>query len=363
MNAFAPGQLRHQRFRVAAAGAVLDRAPQHRLLRRGTTPCDSMNTASCCWSPPCALSTGCGLLDTDSPTSSSPGDVETPAGAQARRVGAIADLAFAQDGDGTQFEDGQILLTGLMSDEFVLSTTPPTEQEIDQRRVFENNGTVSTCFTTCTGPAPRRRPRPRPCGICAPSPTRTARHRRDAEPGGLHLHLLRRRASAPACRSASWKATRSSSASRRPRSEIFQTAVARFDAALAEPGVSTAERGAGDHQPRRGGQGRAPCSTADASRKRPQQWRRPDRVPVRDRARGQPAAAAERDLVLQPACSGRCRIWRAASACRYRTAEDPRVPFFDEESAGLDSTTISTPCSSTRTPAHRWPWPTGSRPG
>ena len=28
-----------------------------------------------------------------------------------------------------------------------------------------------------------------------------------------------------------------------------------------------------------------------------------------------------------------------ASACRIRTAEDPRVPFFDAEDAGLDSTT------------------------
>jgi hypothetical protein len=55
-----------------------------------------------------ALSTGCGLLDTDQPNIVEPGDVETEAGAQARRVGAISDFAFAQDGDGTQFEDGHI---------------------------------------------------------------------------------------------------------------------------------------------------------------------------------------------------------------------------------------------------------------
>jgi hypothetical protein len=91
-------------------------------------------------------SAGCGLLDTDQPNIVEPGDVETPAGAEARRVGAIADFAFAQDGDGTQFEDGHILLSGLMSDEFVLSTTPPTEQEIDQRRVFENNSTLYDVF-------------------------------------------------------------------------------------------------------------------------------------------------------------------------------------------------------------------------
>src|SRR5688500_5872042 len=44
------------------------------------------------------------------------------------------------------FEDGHILLSGLMSDEFMLSTTPPTEQEIDQRRVFENNSTLADLF-------------------------------------------------------------------------------------------------------------------------------------------------------------------------------------------------------------------------
>ena len=101
-----------------------------------------------------------------------PGDVETPAGAEARRVGAIADFSFAQDGDGTLFEDGHILLSGLMSDEFVLSTTPPTEQEIDQRRVFEHNSTRLRLFSQ-PAPGPRRggsRGRGA-ASSCAPTPT------------------------------------------------------------------------------------------------------------------------------------------------------------------------------------------------
>ena len=87
----------------------------------------------------------CGLLDTESPNTVEPGELDSPAGAEARRVGAIADFTFAKDGDGDLNlgrTDGQILLTGLMTDEFVLSTTPPTEQEVDQRRVFENNSTA-----------------------------------------------------------------------------------------------------------------------------------------------------------------------------------------------------------------------------
>src|SRR3954468_14603865 len=90
--------------------------------------------------------TACGLLDTDQPNIVDPGTLETPEGAQTRRLGAITDFAFAQDGDGTQSDDGHILLSGLMADEFVLSTTPPTEQEVDQRRVFENNSTLSDLF-------------------------------------------------------------------------------------------------------------------------------------------------------------------------------------------------------------------------
>ena len=86
---------------------------------------------------------GCGLLDTNQPNIVDPGTLDSPEGAQTRRIGAITDFAFAQDGDGTQFDDGHILLSGLMADEFVLSTTPPTEQEIDQRRVFANNSTLA----------------------------------------------------------------------------------------------------------------------------------------------------------------------------------------------------------------------------
>jgi|SoiMethySBSTD1v2_1073268.scaffolds.fasta_scaffold360062_1 hypothetical protein len=87
----------------------------------------------------------CGLLDTESPNTVEPGLLDNPAGAESRRVGAIADFAFAKDGDGDLDlgrTDGQILLSGLMADEFILSTTPPTEQEVDQRRMFENNSTV-----------------------------------------------------------------------------------------------------------------------------------------------------------------------------------------------------------------------------
>jgi starch-binding outer membrane protein, SusD/RagB family len=93
-----------------------------------------------------ALATGCGLLDTETPDIVPPGNVESPEGAQAKRAGALADWAFVRDGDGTEFVDGEILLTGLLADEFVLSTTPPGEQEIDQRKISLLNVGIDSLF-------------------------------------------------------------------------------------------------------------------------------------------------------------------------------------------------------------------------
>jgi hypothetical protein len=92
------------------------------------------------------LQAGCGLLDTEQPNIIDPGSLDNPAGAQARRIGAIADFTFVNDGDGSQGQDGLILLSGLMSDEFLFSTTPPSEQEFDQRGVTLNNPNLSTVY-------------------------------------------------------------------------------------------------------------------------------------------------------------------------------------------------------------------------
>ena len=89
---------------------------------------------------------GCGLLDANTPDIIDPSDLDTPEGAQAKRLGAIADFIFAKDGDGL-VTDGQVIVSGLMSDEFVLSTTPPSQQEVDQREIFfDNNETVSSVY-------------------------------------------------------------------------------------------------------------------------------------------------------------------------------------------------------------------------
>ncbi len=93
-----------------------------------------------------AASPACGLLDTEQPNIIDPGTLDTPAGAASLRDGALADFAFAKDGDATQFEDGLILVSGLMADEFIHSTTPPSQQEIDQRTPSPDNGSVLDPF-------------------------------------------------------------------------------------------------------------------------------------------------------------------------------------------------------------------------
>lgn len=95
---------------------------------------------------PLAAVPGCGLLDTDQPNIIDPSEINSPEGAQALALGALADFTFVKDGDGTQFDDGLILTSGLLADEFVHSTTPPSQQEVDQRTTALINPTLSDVY-------------------------------------------------------------------------------------------------------------------------------------------------------------------------------------------------------------------------
>ena len=296
-----------------------------------------MTTASMLLVAALALSTGCGLLDTDQPNIVEPGDVETEAGAEARRVGAIADFAFAQDGDGTGFEDSHILLSGLMSDEFVLSTTPPTEQEIDQRRVFENNSTLYDMFHNLH--------RARAAAEAAAAALRELRAEPEADAAiGEMLSLAGFTyvffgesfcSGVPFSRLEGEEIVYGQP---QTTEQIFQTAVSRFDAALAEPGT-VAEESQEIAYLASVGKGRALldqglfAEAAAAVAGVPTEFQ-------------YVTEHAESPLRLQNAIYSYSTGWlwsvsdqEGSVGLPYRTAEDPRVPYLDEESPGLDNTT------------------------
>src|SRR5215210_7709015 len=92
-----------------------------------------------------AGATACGLLDTSQPNIVNSEELDTPAGAETRRLGAISTFALAKDGDfnpvaipGSEDtfndnSDGHILTSGILADEFVNPGFIPSRTEIDTR--------------------------------------------------------------------------------------------------------------------------------------------------------------------------------------------------------------------------------------
>lgn len=100
---------------------------------------------------------GCGALDTQNPNIVDASNLETPAGAATKRLGAIGQFALAQDGDynavpipGTNIyndgSDGHVLLSGVLSDELVNGGFIPTRTEIDLRQAQPQNSTVDDYY-------------------------------------------------------------------------------------------------------------------------------------------------------------------------------------------------------------------------
>jgi hypothetical protein len=89
----------------------------------------------------------CGILDTDPPNIVGSDDLNTPAGAASRRLGAISTFTLAKDGDfqpvgipgnpdpsfSNDASDGYILWSGILSDELVNPGFIPSRTEVDLR--------------------------------------------------------------------------------------------------------------------------------------------------------------------------------------------------------------------------------------
>jgi starch-binding outer membrane protein, SusD/RagB family len=281
-------------------------------------------------------SAGCGLLDTNQPNIVDPGNLDSPEGAQTRRIGAITDFSFAQDGDGTTFEDGHILLSGLMADEFVLSTTPPTEQEIDQRRVFPSNSTLYDVFHNLHRARAAAEDAADALEEFSPDPA--------AEPGIAEMHSLAGYTylffGESFCSGVPFSRLEGEEivfGEPQNTQETFESALARFEAALAHPGLaeddgsitSLAAVGRGRALVNLGRFAEAAAAVADVPT---------DFQYVTEHA--------DSPLRLQNAIWSYSTgyLWSLSDeeggvGLPFRTAEDPRVPFEDPEDVGLDGTT------------------------
>jgi hypothetical protein len=92
-----------------------------------------------------AGATACGILDTGQPNIVGAEDLDTPAGAATKRLGAISIFTLAKDGDfnpvavpGSEdtfndFSDGHVLMSGILADEFVNPGFIPSRTEVDLR--------------------------------------------------------------------------------------------------------------------------------------------------------------------------------------------------------------------------------------
>jgi hypothetical protein len=290
------------------------------------------------------LATGaCGLLDTDQPNIVEPGDLQSPAGADARRVGAISDFGFATDGDGDLDlgrTDGQVLLSGLMADEFMLSTTPPTEQEVDQRRVFENNSTVFDLYWNLHRARAAAEDAAAALRELSLAPDESADIGEMLSLAGFSYIYF----GEDFCSGVPFSRLDGDTivyGEPQTTQGMFNTAIARFDAALAEPGVQAEESQEITYLASIG-KGRALINLGDAASVA---------------AAAAAVSAVPTDFVYSTEHSdapSRLQnaiynyniggLWSLSDleggvGLPYRTAEDPRIPFEDTESTGLDNTT------------------------
>jgi hypothetical protein len=283
-----------------------------------------------------AVTAGCGLLDTDTPDIVEPPEVETPAGAESRRAGAFADWVFIRDGDGTEFVDGEILLTGLLADEFVLSTTPPGEQEVDQRKMSVAGIEADTLFLLMQRARAEAEDAADALQRLVPAP--------DEEPGIAEMLSVAGYTyisfGEDFCSGVPFSRVDGDTiifGQPETTQQVFERAIARFDAALAHPAISEdvanlatvgkaralVDRGIGSDF------ADAAALVADV----PTEFQF-----VTEHA---PSPQKLRNAIFQ---YGQDFLWSLSDlegevGLPFRSAEDPRIPFTDQEDVGLDGTT------------------------
>jgi hypothetical protein len=85
------------------------------------------------------------LLEVDDPDIVTPENLESDLGLETLRNGALSQFTLAWTGGGA-IADNFVLHSGLMADEWIASGTYPTRQEVDQRSIQLDNGTLEGMF-------------------------------------------------------------------------------------------------------------------------------------------------------------------------------------------------------------------------
>jgi hypothetical protein len=293
--------------------------------------------------PALLLVAACGLLDTNQPDIVEPDDVDSPAGADALYIGAIADFVLAHDGDGdvdVGLTDGHVLESGLMADEFVLSTTPPTQQEIDQRRIFTNNSTLFVYYHylhRARAAAERATAALREFGAAPDEDFRIGEM--------LSLDGLTRIYLGEAfCSGVSFSRVEGDEqvfGEPQTTEQIFQSAVALFDAALAEPGTNLAESDAALEifNLASVGKGRALLNLGDAAGAAAAVATVPTEFAFFNEHAESPAQLKNAIFAYSDGWLWSVSDLEGDNGLPFRTAEDSRVLFEDTEDVGLDGST------------------------
>jgi hypothetical protein len=86
------------------------------------------------------------LLEAPDPDLVNPGDVQSPAGAEAMRIGALARWRDATGGDNANGDESTWLLGGLLADEWATSSTFVQNDEMDIRNIRTDNASVTQGF-------------------------------------------------------------------------------------------------------------------------------------------------------------------------------------------------------------------------
>jgi len=277
---------------------------------------------------------GCGLLDTEQPNLVDPNTLDSPEGAESLRLGAIGDFGFMKDGDGNESEDGLILITGLMADEFVHSTTPPSEQEIDQRNTALINPSLSDPYRNLHKARAGAERAETALRQFLPFPDSTTGVAEMLSLAGFSYVYF----AEDFCSGVPFSRVSGDSlifGQQLTTQQTFEAALAKFDSALADPGLLNTDDGTIGSLAAVGrgralvGLGRF-AEAADAVVDVPTDYQYVTEHAISPKRLQNAIFSYTNDFLWSVSDS------EGVVGLPYRTAEDPRVPFTDFEDTGLD---------------------------